>query len=192
MKLQNTIFRMTAVALTAGSLSLAGNLFAQADNPYLKKAEAKRNGEPTGKSSEAATKMSEKDQKFVLNAASAGAQKIQDGMIAEKKAKSSETRQVASRVVSGLESSNKQLIEMAKKKGLGVTTDNIKPRDMGTQNYDAQYLYTVETDNQQDIKMFEKEMKSGDDAEIKAWAAKMLPTLKSNLALAKSTRKKMK
>lgn len=174
------------VALAAGSLCCAGDLFAQADSPFLRKKEAKSG------SSAAASKMSEKDQKFVLNAASAGAQKIQDGMVAEKKAKSAETRQVANRVVSDLESSNKQLIEMAKKKGLGVTTDNIKPRDMGTQNYDAQYLYTVETDNKQDLKMFEKEARTGDDAEIKAWAAKMIPTLKSNLALAQSTRKKLK
>ncbi len=174
-------------ALVTGSLGLASPLFADADNPHLR-----RHDNPSGAKKEPATAMSEKDQKFVVRAVSTGEQEIQDGMIAEKKAKSSEARKVANRVVSDHQTANKQLTEMAKKKGLGVTTGNIKPRDMGTKNYDAQYLYSIETDNQQDIKDFEKEARTGDDSQIKAWAAKTLPMLKAHRAMAKKARKELK
>ena len=43
----------------------------------------------------------------------------------------------------------------------------------------------MESDHKADIKAFEAEAKSGDDAEIKGWAAKTLPTMKEHLAMVK-------
>jgi putative membrane protein len=176
-----------AVAMIASAiLSFNSTARAQADNPHL------RRTSPTPGAAAAQSTLAPQDQTFLLTAASSGAQIIQDGMVAEKKAKSAETRKVASRVVASHETSNKDLIALAKRKGLAVTTDNIKPRDMGTQNYDAQYLYSIETDHQQDLKAFNDELKNGKDAEVKAWASQHLPTVKEDLAMAKKARKELK
>jgi putative membrane protein len=42
------------------------------------------------------------------------------------------------------------------------------------------------------VKEFEEASKSADDADLKAWAAKTLPTLKDHLKMAKETQEKLK
>ena len=41
-------------------------------------------------------------------------------------------------------------------------------------------------DHEKDVKAFEQEAQSGQDPEVKAWAAKQLPTLREHLSQAKS------
>ncbi len=48
----------------------------------------------------------------------------------------------------------------------------------------------MERDHETDIKVFEKEASSGDDADIKKWAAKTLPTLKEHLAMVNNALKR--
>jgi putative membrane protein len=187
MKKKPAFIHGLAIAMIASAiLSFSSTARAQADNPHLKHTPT-----PSGAAATQST-LAPQDQTFLLTAASSGAQIIQDGMVAEKKAKNAEARRIAGRVVASHEASNKDLIALAKRKGLAVTTDNIKPRDMGTQNYDAQYLYSIETDNQQDLKAFNEELKNGKDAEVKAWASQHLPMVKEHIAMAKKARKDLK
>ena len=67
-----------------------------------------------------------------------------------------------------------------------------KPRSFPKATFDHQYLYNLEEDHKANIKVFQQEVNSGDDAEVKAWAAKTLPTLKSHLAMIKEARKNVK
>lgn len=191
MKKTKSISRLAVVALAAGSFTLIGVARAQdgtgfsstADNPHL------RHTEPTAK---AGAKLTDKDKKFILKAAAAGRMEIENGKMAERRAKNSATRNVAAQMVADHSKANKELVALAKEKGLGVTTDNVKAQDIGNANFDKQYLTDLQTYHKQDIASFENQARSGDDAELKAWAAKNLPTLKSHLAMAKDTLKKMK
>jgi len=46
-------------------------------------------------------------------------------------------------------------------------------------------------DHEKDVKAFEQEAQSGQDPEVKAWAAKQLPTLREHLSQAKSVRDRL-
>jgi putative membrane protein len=47
-------------------------------------------------------------------------------------------------------------------------------------------------DHKNDIAEFQKEAKSGDDRDVKAWAAKTLPTLQGHLAMVEDAMRKVK
>jgi putative membrane protein len=186
------ISRIALAAVAAGNLGVVATLCAQMpaytpDNPYLQKRAATpppSRGTPNPK----ASTLSAKDKDFLVTAASSGGWEVETGKVAEGKAQSDATRNLAARIVAEHSKANKEVVELAKKKGLAISTENIKPQRglSGGAKFDKQYLTLTEQDHQQAIKAFEKEAASGDDSEIKAWAAKMLPSLKQHLSMVES------
>jgi putative membrane protein len=184
---------LATVAVAAGSFCFLTTVRAQnenqrtdteiADNPHLRKKS------PTSSSS---SKLSQKDQKFLTNAATSGFQEVADGQEAAQRASSAEVKNVGARMVADHSKANKELIALAKKKNLSVDTRAANPRPFKKEGFDSQYLFNMQHDHEMDIKAFENEASSGDDADIKAWAAKTLPTLKEHLAMVKSALKKLK
>ena len=86
--------------------------------------------------------------------------------------------------------SNKELTALANKKGVNFNTKGVKAQDLGTADFDRTYLNLLEVNHKSDIADFEKEAKSGDDRDLKSWAAKMLPRLKEHLAMVQDALKK--
>lgn len=175
----------TALAMTAASaFAFAAAADAQtgntstSDNPHLR-----RRDEPPKQ--QAAVKVSDKDRQFIQAAANGGVAEVADGNSAEAHAQSAEVKKIAAHMVADHTRSNKQLAELGKKKGLNMDLSPGKPRNFRKENFDGDYLATMESDHKSDIKAFEAEAKSGDDAEIKGWAASTLPTLKAHLAMVK-------
>ena len=189
---QNSIsfLRVAMIAVTAASLTLVANVGAQmentsvSDNPHLRK-----RMEPAKAPK---TKLSDKDKNFLQLAANAGVGEVADGKQAQQLGQSSVVKNIGAQMVADHSKANSELQALAKKKGLGMDMSGGKPRNFPKATFDHQYLYNLEEDHKADIKTFEKEATSGDDADIKAWAAKTLPTLKSHLAMVKDARKKVK
>lgn len=185
----NLISRLAIVALAAGSLCLTSTGRAQAgdstaDNPHLRK---KVEGQKAP-----ATKLSDKDRKFIQLAANGGTAEVTDGNVAKERAQSAEVKKLAAHMVADHTRANKELGELGKKMGLGMDFNSGKARSFRKENFDGDYLATMETDHKADIKMFEAEAKSGDNPELKAWAAKTLPTLKAHLSMVQDALKKKK
>ena len=105
---------------------------------------------------------------------------------------SAEVKKIGSRMAADYSRANSELQALAKKKGLSMDMSKGKPRNFPKASFDHQYLYNLEEDHKADIKTFEQEAKSGDDADVKAWAAKTVAVLKTHLALVKDARKKVK
>ena len=190
---QNSVsfLRLSVIAVAATSLTLAAPVRAQvagntsvSDNPHLRK-----RMEPP---KPAATKLSDKDRNFIQLAANAGVSEVADGKQAEQLGQSTVVKNIGARMVTDHSRTNSELQALAKKKGLGMDMTGGKARNFPKDTFDHQYLYNLEEDHKADIKTFQKEATSGDDAEVKAWAAKTLPTLKGHLALIKDARKKVK
>lgn len=192
MKRQITfISKWTIFLLVGGLISIASSVIAQesaddgkiggiSDNPHLRpKPKASATAEPT--------KLSQADQKFILSVAASGVQEVQDGQVAQQRGNAT-TKNVASRIVSDRSRSNKELLDLAKKKGLGVGVDKIKARNMGGSNYDKQYIYSVTHDYEEDIGLFKKAASSSGDKDVKAWASKNLPTMQQHLAMLKQAK----
>lgn len=59
-------------------------------------------------------------------------------------------------------------------------------------DFDKAYLSAIIDDHKKTIKLFEKESKRGDDAELKSWATNTLPTLRHHLEMAQTIEKDVK
>ncbi len=190
MNLNSISFLKLAAITAAGSLGFVANIGAQventsvSDNPHLRARMAPAKA-PT-------TKLSDKDRNFLQLAANAGVGAVADGEQAQRLGQSAEVKKIGARMVADHSRADSELKALAKKKGLSMDMSKGKPRNFPKASFDHQYLYNLEEDHKADIKTFEQEAKSGDDADIKAWAAKTLPVLKTHLALVKDARKKVK
>jgi putative membrane protein len=186
MKRKSISFLQLAMIAVAASVLSVANVPAQtsvSDNPHLRAKDEPRKAPPP---------LSDKDRTFIQTAANAGAAEVADGKVAEGRAQSAEVKKIAATMVADHTRANKELSELANKKGLGMDLTKGKPRSWAKDNFDGSYLASMETDHKDDIKTFEAEAKSGDDAEIKAWAGKTLPTLKAHLAMVKGAKSKLK
>ena len=113
-----------------------------------------------------------------------------DGEVAVQRGESAEVKKIGSQMVADHSKANKELVDLANKKGLALAMNKAKARNFPKENFDGNYLASMETDHKADIKVFEKEASSGNDAELKAWATKTLPTLKMHLSMVKDAMKK--
>ena len=59
-------------------------------------------------------------------------------------------------------------------------------------DFDRAYLSEVIDGHKKNIKVFEKESKRGEDAELKSWATNTLPTLRHHLEMAQTLEKDIK
>ncbi len=85
---------------------------------------------------------------------------------------------------------NNELMALAKQKGVKINA-KVKPMAMSKDNFDSAFLTEAMKDHEKDIAAFEKEAKSGKDPETKAWAKKMLPTLKKHLKAVKKAHERL-
>ena len=156
-------------------------------NPHLR---SKSSGQAAASPGATKVKMSQKDVNFIQKAAGGGAQEVENGKMAEKQAKSAEVKSMAARIVADHTRLNKELTALATRKGVTFSTGGVKAQNLGTGDFDRLYLKWLEEVHRADIADFERAAKSADDKELKAWAAKALPTLKQHLAMAQGGAKK--
>ena len=181
-----------AAVSVATSVCAIGTVHAQIDsgigtNPHLRSESQGKTG-ATGATT--VVKMSQKDVNFIQKAAGGGAQEVANGHMAEKQAKSAEVKSIAARIVADHTRLNKELTALANRKGVTFNTGGVKAQNLGTGDFDRLYLKWLEEVHRADIADFERAAKSADDKELRAWAAKALPTLKQHLAMAQSAAKK--
>lgn len=207
------ISRFALVALATGGLCCAsvalgqkttdlspdevrrGSLVATGSKPS-KAEKAKMDAEKAGQPAAAAakpttmTKMGAQDQAFLMDAAKSGMMGVEMGKMAAKQSKSADVKNIGNMMVADHTKANSELMGLAKAKGVKLP-GAAKMAKMSDANFDNAYLTAMVSDHQKDIAAFEKEAKSGVDPDVKAWAKKMLPALKSHLKAAQAAQKKM-
>lgn len=133
------------------------------------------------------------DQNFVTSAAAAGVYEVTAARAAVQKAADTRVREFADMLVQHHTAANDQLKVLAGKKNVSVPTEvpaGKKPtleRLMAAQGqqFDRQFVETVGiADHKDDISMFERAAREARDPEIKAFAERLLPTLKAHLVAA--------
>ncbi len=187
-----SISQFAIIATMAGSLSVIGTVRAQQDtaigtNPHLRAKSA-----PTPPSGTVTVKLSQKDVSFIQKAAGGGQQEVENGKMAEKQGKSADVKRIGARMVADHTKANKELTELANRKGVKFDTRGVRAQNIGAADFDRTYLKLLEVDHKNDIAEFQKEAKSGDDRDLKAWAAKNLPTLQEHLAMVENAERKVK
>jgi putative membrane protein len=155
----------------------------QPDNPFFRKASPGPSA--TGAAAAGVKSLSVKDKNFLNSAVSSASWEMATGKAAQQKAQNSATKEFTARMIADHSKTSQELVDLGKKKGLGISTEGGKAQQITGGDYDKRYLNLVVQDCQEEASLFAKEAKSGDDADIRNWAAKTLPMIKEHLALAK-------
>ena len=114
--------------------------------------------------------------------------------MAEQKGKNSQVKQFGARMAEDHAKAGDELKRIATGKGLTLpqapSPEDKREMDklakLSGADFDRAYMSHMVADHKKDIAEFEKEASSGQDADIKAFAAKTLPTLREHLKLAMS------
>jgi putative membrane protein len=126
---------------------------------------------------------------FIEKAAQGGMAEVEAGELAANKATSSEVRKFALMMVKDHGAANQKLAQLAKSEGVPL------PETYGESHrsqlkalqaadgprFDQAYMAQMVKAHEETVHLLKSEMASGQDPEIKAYAAGMLPTVESHL-----------
>jgi putative membrane protein len=183
---------ITAVTLT-GLLALAP-AFAQTGTTTTSKTTAK-----TSASTSTSSMLSSSDRKFIKDAAEGGMMEVELGRIAAQKGTDPDVKSFGQRMVDDHSKANDQLKQVASSKGVTVpsTLPPSKQKEVDSYNklsgaaFDSKYVSHMVSDHKKDVAEFQKESKSGKDADVKSFASTTLPTLQDHLKMIKDISSKM-
>lgn len=139
------------------------------------------------------------DQKFAMEAAMGGMMEVELGRVAAEKGASDEVRQFGQRMVDDHSKANEELMRVASGKGMTLPSA-IDPKHqaemqklsaLSGEKFDKEYVKMMLKDHKQDVPAFEKEANGGMDADLKAFAASTLPTLREHLQMIQRISDKM-
>jgi putative membrane protein len=146
-------------------------------------------GEQTGM-----TTMSSKDRDFLMDAAEGGMLEVELGRVAAQKGASEAVKQFGQKMVDDHGQANTELMSIATSKGVTLPTELdekhkahvTKLSALTGAEFDREYSKMMLSDHNKDVSEFEKQSTKGVDPDLKAFAAKTLPTLQQHLELAKA------
>ncbi|HMJ08125.1 MAG TPA: DUF4142 domain-containing protein [Pyrinomonadaceae bacterium] len=137
---------------------------------------------------------------FMNEAAIGGMSEVELGKIAAAKATNADIKKFGQMMVDDHSKANAELKALAAKKGKTLPAepdsshrsviDSMKAKTGA--DFDEDYVDAMVDDHEDDVAAFEKEAQNGTDADVKAFAAKTLPTLKKHLDAIKAIQAKMK
>ncbi|BDU19198.1 DUF4142 domain-containing protein [Dyella sp. GSA-30] len=134
------------------------------------------------------------DAMFVKKASAAGAAEVALGKLGQSQGQSDQVKQFGAQMVRDHTSANDELSSIASEKGLTVATDP-SAKDAATAKtigakqgaaFDTAFSRKMLADHKQAVALFTKEADSGKDSDLKAFAAKTLPTLRHHLEMAQA------
>jgi putative membrane protein len=135
------------------------------------------------------------DQAFVTEAAKGGMAEVELGKLAAEKATNDDVKKFGQRMADDHSKANDELKSIASKKNITLPTD-IDAKDKALRDrlmklsgaaFDRAYMRAMVSDHVKDVSAFKRESQAGKDADVKAFAAKTLPTLEDHLTLARTT-----
>ena len=138
-------------------------------------------------------------QEFVKHAAQGGTAEVALGKMAADKAADPDVKQFAQRMVDDHSKANDEITNLATSKGIQAPTNPAAKEQalmdrlgkLSGPEFDKAYMQAMVTDHDHDVSEFQKYSRSGSDPELKAWAAKTLPTLEEHQQMAKQTAAKV-
>ena len=134
------------------------------------------------------------DSKFMTEAASGGMMEVQAGQLAVQKGISQEVKDFGQQMITDHSAANDQLKTMAAQKNVilpeALSADDQKSIDhlnsVDAKDFDKTYMKLMVEDHKADVDKFQDVVNHPKDADVKAWAQNMLPTLLHHLDMAKT------
>lgn len=184
----STIRPITCSAVLTAALSMSLGAAAQPSTT----APGTDTGAPAA---QAGRNMDRSDRKFVEEAAEGGKAEVELGRMAQQRAAHAQVKAFGERMVADHGKANDELMKLVSAKGLQLPTepDRSHKKDaerlgkLSGNDFDKAYMKHMVDDHKKDVSDFEKASRSAEDPEVKAFAAKTLPTLKAHLQQAQTT-----
>ena len=141
--------------------------------------------------------LSSADADFVKKAAKGGLAEVELGLLAQQRGASDAVRQFGRRMVHDHSDANQELQRLASSKGIQIPQSldekDAAERDrlskLSGREFDAAYIRNMLKDHKEDVAEFESTAKKANDADVKAFASKTLPTLQEHLRMAEQDQK---
>ena len=162
----------------------------------LRAAEGERDNDKT----EQHGQLSRKDYKFVRDAAQGGLLEVKLGELAKEKGTIQSVKEFGDRMVKDHGKANEELKQLATQKG-ATLPDQLSRREerewehmqkLTGKDFDKAYADHMIKDHKKDIKEFQDAARDCQDAEVKAFAQKTLPTLQQHEQLAQQMESSVK
>jgi putative membrane protein len=139
------------------------------------------------------------DQAFITEAMRGGMAEVELGKLASQKATNDKVKTFGQRMVTDHGKAGDELKSLAASKQITVPT-SIDAKHQATidkfarlsgAEFDRAYVRDMVADHKKDVAAFDREAMSGKDSDVKAWAAKTLPTLREHLRMIEEIDKEM-
>lgn len=153
----------------------------------------------SGRALAADSKVDMSDKSFMNDAAEGGIAEVNAGQAAQSKSSNPDVKAFGEHMVTDHTKANEELKALAATKSVELPTSpslvqqakaKLLDRKSGA-DFDSSYADLMVTDHKKTVKLFEKEASEGDDADVKAFASKTLPTLKMHLKMAEELKAKV-
>ena len=184
-----------SLALLAGILSLAAcndgtdttTSTSDSTNTTMDNTDMNDTSAMTNNMNTTAMSLEPMDKEFVMKAASGGMMEVEASQIAQQNAGHARVKAFADMMVQDHTNANNELKGFASSRGLMIPEDSLmakhksmldEMRNMTGKAFDKHYIDMMMKDHNKDISEFEKASNNAKDADLKAWAAKTLPTLR--------------
>jgi len=139
------------------------------------------------------------DLAFMNDAAPGGMAEVELGKLAAQKAHNAEVKSFAQKMVEDHSKAGEELKQLAAQKKVTLPTDVLpthkeimtKLSNLSGAEFDKEYVKAMVGAHEKDVAAFENVSKTAADADVKAFAAKTLPTLKMHLEMIKGMADKM-
>lgn len=139
----------------------------------------------------AAASNASKDSAFATKAAQGGMAEVDVGKLAASQGSDPKIKEFGQRMVTDHTKANDELKSAAS--GMDLPQDASKKQKSDAEKlaklqgdaFDKEYAHMMLKDHEEDVALFKKEADSGQDPNLKAFAAKTLPTLEDHLRMAR-------
>ena len=152
-----------------------------------------------GAQAQSTAKLSGQDKSFLKDAAEGGSAEVSGSQVALEKSGNADVKTFAQMMVDDHGKAGTELKGLAEQKGVKVSdTPSITKKteikvlsERKGSSFDQHYADSIGVKAHQDtIKLFQKEVDKGSDADVKAWASKTLPALQHHLEAAQALKTK--
>ncbi|MBK1612068.1 hypothetical protein CKO44_01100 [Rubrivivax gelatinosus] len=134
------------------------------------------------------------DRQFLEHAAAGGMAEVALGNMAKERASNPQVRQFGERMVQDHTGANQEVTRLAVARGVGTPAESDRRQrrsldklsQLKGAEFDREFMKAMVDDHERTVELFEKQSRSGDDAELKAFATKTLPTLRDHLQAARA------
>jgi putative membrane protein len=169
----------------------------QTTTPHTSKPQPSKGG--GAQSSPAGGAIAASDQAFVKEAAEGGLAEVDLGKLAASKATNPDVKQFGQRMVDDHSKANDELKSWASQKNVTLPSDldakhkseHARLEKLSGDAFDRAYMASMVADHNKDVAAFQRESKAAKDADLRAWAAKTLPTLQDHQKSAKDINAKV-